>query len=146
MKVLGLLSMYLCAGLVFAASESASIKAIDPWIRDAPKTAMMRSAYVVLNNAGSADIEIVAAESKDFGLVEMHETRIVDDVARMFELPSVTIAAGKQFAFKPGAAHFMLMQPSRALAAGDVCVITLIQKSGARLDVEFKVGGPLSSP
>lgn len=130
----------LCVGLVSAQAPESALQVKAPWIRDAPPTAPMRAGYAVLLNRGQSEIEIVAASSPDFGLVEMHETRIVNDVATMSQLMSVKIAAGADYAFHPGAAHFMLMQPRRALDSGDSTTISLILKSGEKVTATFAVG------
>jgi len=110
-----------------------------PWIRDAPPSAAMRAGYVRLSNAGAQAIEIVGASSEDFGRVEMHRTIIKDGVSRMSELPSVVIPAGGSFVFEPGAAHFMLMRPTRRLQLGDRCRITLRYKNAAAQTLTFNV-------
>ena len=129
----------------FAALAGASddvLQVRDTWIRDAPPTARMRSAYAVLINEGASEIEVVSASSPDFGLVEMHETRIVNDIAKMMELPSVKIAPRAQFAFRPSGAHFMLMQPKREFRQGDRTTISLTLTSGAVVEASFVVGPP----
>jgi periplasmic copper chaperone A len=133
----------LVAGHVLAATSSEAMQVRNAWIRDAPPSARMRSGYATLENIGSSGIEIVSASSPDFGVVEMHETRMENDIARMVELPSVRIAAGARFQFKPGGAHLMLMQPKRDLKKGDSTAITLRLKSGATVVASFVVGPPL---
>jgi periplasmic copper chaperone A len=133
----------LCAATGLAAASAESLQVRDAWIRDAPPSARMRSGYAVLTNDSSSEVEIVSASSPDFGLVEMHETRMENDIARMLELPSVKIAAGANFQFKPGGAHFMLMQPKREMKAGDSTAITLRLKSGGSVVATFVVGPPL---
>jgi periplasmic copper chaperone A len=138
-----LLLSLLFVGVAGAVEPGESLQMRNAWIRDAPPSARMRSGYAVLANEGSSDVEIVAASSPDFGLIEMHETRIENDVARMAELPSVKIAAGASFRFEPGGAHFMLMQPKRELKTGDSTTITLTLKSGVGVVADFVVGPPL---
>lgn len=143
--LLGALMMFCSAALV--ANESKDVSAELAWIRDAPPMASMRAGYVDVRNNSDQAIEIVSASSADFGLVEMHETRFENDLAKMVELPSVRIEAGEVFRFKPGAAHFMLMRPSRALALGDQTEIVLKLRSGESLAVQFVVSPqPKSDP
>lgn len=141
-RLLWLISL-LGASSVFAAAPAETLRVRHAWIRDAPPSAHMRAGYAVLENVGGGEIEIVAASSPDFGLVEIHETRMENDVARMVELGSVKIVAGTSFQLKPGGAHLMLMQPKRALAKGDSTAITLRLKSGATVVTRFVVGPPL---
>ncbi len=129
-----------CSAL--AGASAGVLQVHDTWIRDAPPTARMRSAYAVLINEGDSEIEVVSASSPDFGLVEMHETRMENDIAKMRELPSVKIAPGAKFMFKPSGAHFMLMQPKGEMKKGDSTTITLTLKSGEVLEANFVVGPP----
>jgi periplasmic copper chaperone A len=138
-----LIGCLISAGAALADVSGDSLQVRNAWIRDAPPAARMRSGYAELTNVDSVEIEIVSASSPDFGLVEMHETRISNDVARMVELTSVRIAAGATFRFKPGGAHLMLMQPKREMGNGDSTAITLALKSGKTVVANFIVGPPL---
>jgi periplasmic copper chaperone A len=138
-----LIGCLISAGSALVAVSGDSLHVRNAWVRDAPPTARMRSGYAELRNVGSVEIEIVSASSPDFGLVEMHETRIENDIARMAELPLVRIAAGASLHFKPGGAHLMLMQPKRELNSGDSTAITLKLKSGESVVADFVVGPPL---
>ncbi len=131
------------AGALVANQHDVSLQVRNAWIRDAPPSAQMRSGYAILQNGGSKEIEIVSASSPDFGLVEMHETRVENDIARMVELHSVRIAARSNFHFKPGGAHFMLMQSKREMRKGESTTITLTLKSGENVVANFVVGAPL---
>jgi periplasmic copper chaperone A len=138
-----LVACLLVAGNLLATTPSETLQVRNAWIRDAPASTPMRAGYAVLVNTGSGEIEVVSASSPDFGLVEIHETRIENDIARMVELPSVKIAAQASFQFKPGGAHLMLMRPKRALKKGDSSAITLTLKSGETVVANFIVGPPL---
>ncbi len=133
---------YLSAGLlaVSLSSGAAELQVSAAWLGDAPATAPMRAGYVELRNASEDVVEIVAASSPRFGLVEMHETRVEAGVARMIELPSVSIPAGGMFSFAPGGAHFMLMRRQGSINRGETCLIRLRFKDGSEQDVEFLIG------
>lgn len=133
-------SLFIALLTVAARGNAAELEARSAWIRDAPAGAAMRAGYVELHNRGSSTVEIVAASSAAFGLVELHETRMVDGVARMSELPPVRIPPGGQFSFVPGGAHFMLMRGKGTLEKGDRCVIRLAFSDGTSQDIVFLVG------
>jgi copper(I)-binding protein len=99
----------------------------------APMPGMKMSAgYLTLSNNTDADITITKVTSPQFGAVEMHETRLENDVSRMVALDQLTIPAGSSVTFEPGGKHLMLMRPDDPLdavtldfhAGGDV-VLTL---------------------
>ncbi len=133
---------YLFAGLLAVAlsTDAAELQASAAWIGDAPTAAPMRAGYVELHNATDQVIEIVAASSARFGLVEMHETRVEAGVARMIELPSVSIPPGGTFSFSPGGAHFMLMRRQGSLSKGETCPIRLSFNDGSEQDIVFRIG------
>ena len=92
----------------------------------------MSAGYLTLRNNAGTPITITRVTSPQFGSVEMHETRIEDDVSRMVALDEVTIPAGSSVSFQPGGKHLMLMRPVDALDAvtlefyaGDDVVLTL---------------------
>ncbi|GAP67411.1 copper metallochaperone, bacterial Cox17-like protein [Mizugakiibacter sediminis] len=111
----------------------------DAWIRAAPPGAMMLAGYMVLGNAGDAPVVLAAADSDAFGEVSMHRTVEEHGVARMRPLERVSVAPGQRVVFAPGGMHLMLMQPKRALHAGDRVTIRLMQTDGAATPVEFAV-------
>lgn len=81
-----------------------------------PMTGMdMTAGYFVLENRGSETIRISGVSSPQFGRVEMHETVVENDVARMRELAEIVIAPGERVVFEPGGRHLMLFEPRAPL-------------------------------
>ena len=132
--------LFACLLGMSLSADAAELVASAAWIGDAPAPAPMRAGYVELHNATDQVIEIVSASSPRFGLVEMHETRVEAGVARMIELPSVSIPPHGTFSFSPGGAHFMLMRRQGALNKGDTCLIRLSFKDGSGQDIAFLTG------
>ncbi len=107
------------------AATDVRIKAPMPGMR-------MSAGYLTLRNNTAAAITISKVSSPQFESVEMHETRIENDVSRMVALGELTIAAGSSVAFEPGGKHLMLMRPVDDLDAvtldfhvGDDVILTL---------------------
>jgi copper(I)-binding protein len=99
------------------AADEAPLVATDVEIR-APLPGMKMSAgYLTLRNNSDGDITITKVTSPQFGAVEMHETRVEDEVSRMVALDAITVPAGSSVAFEPGGKHLMLMRPSDELDA-----------------------------
>jgi periplasmic copper chaperone A len=101
------------------------------WIRAAPPGAPMRAGYAILRNGGDAPLSVRGARSDAFGSVTMHATQIDDGVARMRELPEITLAPGERIVLEPGGKHLMLMQPARELAIGAKATIVFEIGDGA---------------
>ncbi|MBT8093030.1 MAG: copper chaperone PCu(A)C [Gammaproteobacteria bacterium] len=72
----------------------------------------MRAAYLALTNNTNETIQITRVASDAFANVELHETTVVDGVARMRALPRLEIPAGGTVRLERGGKHLMLMRPS----------------------------------
>lgn len=87
--------------------------------RPVPGMAMSAGYFELTNNSGQA-ISISHVTSPEFASVEMHETVIKDEVARMIPLGPLTLQAGETVRFERGGKHLMLMR-----AAGGIDSVTL---------------------
>lgn len=92
---------------------------------------MMLSGYLRIDNPGSQPIRLLQVQSDDFGSIEVHRTEVVDGVSRMREVDDLSVPAGGAVVLEPGGMHLMLMQPRRALRAGDSVVIAFTWQIGA---------------
>jgi hypothetical protein len=99
----------------------------------------MMAGYFQLHNGTSRPQVLVAAGSSEFAGVMMHRAIVKDGMAGMQHLPQVELAPHAGVAFVPGGNHLMLMQPKRALRAGDTVVIRLEFRGGLVLPVVFAV-------
>ena len=75
----------------------------------------MSAAYMTLENNTAEVIVVRDVSSPDFASVELHETRIVDGVARMHSVDKLEIPARSSVALEEGGIHLMLMKPTTAL-------------------------------
>lgn len=73
----------------------------------------MGAAYFRLNNNSSEAIRITRVDSPQLLSVELHETILENDVARMVQLPEVIIPAGQSLQLEPGGKHLMLHYPEK---------------------------------
>lgn len=76
----------------------------------------MRAAYLALTNNTNEAIRISRVSSDAFANVELHETTVVDGVARMRRLPLLQVPAGGTVRLERGGKHLMLMRPADAAA------------------------------
>lgn len=91
---------------------------------------------------GKSEATIVPNPSDVAAAVELHETRVQDNVMRMQPVPQILIPAGGQVELKRGGLHVMMMGLKRNLAVGDRFAATLqFQRAGA-LTVEVTVRDP----
>jgi len=96
--------------------------------------------FVIVNNGSEADTLIGASTDVAKG-IEMHETRINNNVAEMVPVTRLDIPAGGRIEFNPEGYHVMLTGLTRDLKVGDTIKLTLqFQKSGAiALDVPIRM-------
>ena len=97
------------------------------------------AAYMALTNNSNEEIRITRVTSPQFGAVELHQTTIENDVARMRAVDELIIRPGETVRLERGGMHLMLMRQ-----AGDADTVTLNLHSGDR--ILMSVSAPLSSP
>jgi copper(I)-binding protein len=120
--------LFLCITLIAIIQQSAfaeDIEVSDAWVREAPPTATVLAGYMSLTNTSDKQITLNSISSKICNRVEMHNTLIKNNVARMIKQDNVVIDAGKTVTFKPGGMHLMLIAPNTALHATDTVTFEL---------------------
>lgn len=106
------------------------------WVRMAPGMPM-GAGFAVIRNTCALDVDVVAATSRDFDDVSLHQTRIEDGVSRMREVPAVRVPAGRSVALRPGGLHLMLMAPRKPVAAGAVVHVEFVLRDGRRIGADL---------
>jgi hypothetical protein len=122
-----------------AASEEAGVAARDAWVREAPPGTAMMAGYMALRNNTSRSKVLVAASSSGFATVTIHRTILKDGMAGMVHASQLELTPHASLIFAPGGYHLMLMNPKRALRAGNTVVINLEFRGGLVLPVVFEV-------
>lgn len=119
----------------WAADGPGEIVIRDAWIREAPPSATVHAAYGLILNSGTRDVELVAVYAADYGSTMLHQTLQKDGVNTMAHLEKLKIPAGGQVALLPGGIHIMLMQPQRALKAGEKVQLIFCFSDDRRIEV-----------
>ena len=78
----------------------------------------MTAAYLMLANNSDQPITIDNVTSPQFARVEMHETVIQDDVARMLALAPLIVERHTSVHFEPGGKHVMMSAATKETVAG----------------------------
>ncbi|MEO6154532.1 MAG: copper chaperone PCu(A)C [Thermomonas sp.] len=115
----------------------------DGWIRLVPGGMPMHAGFARIDNACPMPATIVSASSPAYGSVEVHESRLIDGINRMRQLPELRIAPDGAAMLKPGGIHLMLMQPKAPLKEGSRVVIAFKLKDGRGVLGEFEVRKPV---
>lgn len=120
----------------FSFAQEQTTKLTNYWLQAAPPNASVMAAYGELNNTNDKDIIIVDAYSPAFAMTMIHQSVVVDGVAKMIHHDEIIIKPHEKLVFKPGSYHIMLMQPQFKINKGDLIKINLIYKQGEDRQVQ----------
>ncbi|MCC6630209.1 MAG: copper chaperone PCu(A)C [Chloroflexi bacterium] len=147
LTVMGVLVALLSACAAFAPA-GAKITTEGVWARPAamPATAQAQptpapggmgiagptsAVYLVIKNGGRDADRLTAARADVAQAVEIHETKMENNVMRMGQVAGVDVPASSQVELKPGSYHIMLIGVNRELKVGERFPVTLqFEKSG----------------
>jgi copper(I)-binding protein len=79
----------------------------------------MSAAYLTMRNNTDTPILIGLIKSPQFDSIALHETRIVDGVAKMRMLEALAIPARSEALLTEGGMHLMLSRPVNGIAEND---------------------------
>lgn len=104
----------------------------------APRGGMgMSAGYLSITNNSDALVSITRVASPQYGKIELHESTLVDGVARMRPVESLEIAAGDTVTLERGGKHLMLMQPADSL---DNVTLNFYSGDALLVSIETRVG------
>lgn len=110
------------------ASNPSGLSIDNAWAK-AGETGKMAAAFGMLKNGSDKEITVLKVSS-EYGPMELHTTTMVDGAMKMKEVESFAIPAQGSFELKPGGNHFMFMQLSKDLKAGEKVNIKVELKGG----------------
>lgn len=117
-----------------AATEADSVTITDAWVKAADSG--MSAAFGELENTGDSDAVIVSITSDASSMMELHE--VVDDGSGSMVMQEkdggFVIPAGGSLTLEPGGFHFMLMDLTAPLVAGDEATFTVTFEDGSTMD------------
>lgn len=116
-----------------------SIVVTSAWAGESPPTMPMNAGYFTLANHSQKAIELVAASSPAYGSVEIHQSQLIDGIASMRMLKSLTIGSHQQVVFESGGLHLMMHNPMTKMSAGDTFVVQLKFAEGETVDFQMQV-------
>ena len=108
----------------------------------APRPGMgMSAGFLRISNNAKTTLSVTRVDSPQFGAVELHESTIVDGVARMRPVEELIIDPSATLVLERGGKHLMLMRP-----VDEIDTVTLNFYSGDTLliSVETRVALPPS--
>ncbi len=135
-----LLLVALLASSVAAQSNPAtSIEVRQAWSRATPPAAPVAVGFAMIINSSNEADRLLSIEATISESVELHETTVVDRIARMRAVARLEIAGGSTVVLKPSGLHLMFIKPKAPLREGEKFKATLrFEKAGAK-EAEFSV-------
>lgn len=122
--------------------KSGTIELKHPWSRVAPPVAPVLGGYVTIINTGSEPDRLIGGSSVIAGKFEIHESTLVDGVAKMRPLKDgLVINPGQTVDLQPGGTHIMFVAPTSRPAEGQKFAGTLVFEKAGTINVEFAVQG-----
>jgi len=120
------------------APAHAQVSVKDAWIRATVPQQRATGAYMHLT--ATRNVRLVEVRSPVAGVVELHETSMVDNMMKMRPVATLDLPAGKGVELKPGGYHIMLMDLKRPIKEGASVPLTLVVEGadGKRESLEVK--------
>ncbi len=133
--------LLLVSTLFFSCFVSAdeNINITDVWISEAPPTVSVLAAYATIQNTSNEEQILTSATSPIFSKIELHLSKVIDEMATMEKQDSLRIPAQNSIELSPGAFHLMLFYPKAPLKVGDTTTITFTFADGTSNTVEATV-------
>lgn len=101
------------------------------------------AAYMLIANRGDKPDRLVKVECPLAMMAELHETKVVNDIAQMTPLTNgVEIPAGGSAELKPGGMHVMLMNLKQDFVSGMHVGLILTFESGTVVEIDVPVMQP----
>lgn len=117
-----------------ATTEADSVTTTDAWVKAADSG--MSAAFGVLENSGETDATIVSVSSDASSMMELHE--VVDDGSGSMVMQEkdggFVVPAGGSLTLEPGGYHFMLMDLTAPLVAGEEATFTVTFDDGSTME------------
>ncbi|MBO5392988.1 MAG: copper chaperone PCu(A)C, partial [Pseudomonas sp.] len=110
----------------------------DAWVR--ATVAGQPSTGAFMHITSSTDSKLVEVRSAAAKIVQIHESKMQNDVMSMQPVTSVALPAGKSVAIEPEGYHVMLIDLVNQVKAGDQVPLTLIveDSKGVKEQIEVK--------
>lgn len=128
------------AALVTEAQKTAAVVVTDAWARETATDATAGGAFMTITNGTAKDDILVSATAKFAGKVEMHESKMDNDVMVMRPLTDgIPLKAGAVTRLAPGGLHVMFLDLKGPLRAGKEVEVTLNFKEAGAQTVKLPV-------
>jgi len=142
-KIFGIIVFAVLSNIMSACvsfDKTSNITVEQAWIRPADAGASVTGAFLTIENTGNGEDRLLSVITSVADVIEIHETRVVNDIAAMIpQEDGVVIPANQIIRFQPGGLHLMVLNVSEALEEGRTVELTLVFESGLEMTIEALV-------
>ncbi len=100
------------------------------------------AAFMILMNKGEEDERLIGVEGEIASAVEIHKSKIENDIMSMQQVDYINIPADGQAQLKSGGYHIMFIRLTKDLKEGDTYPLTLYFEKSGKVEVEVQVHQP----
>ena len=97
----------------------------DAWIQEGPPSQKLTAAFMVIENQGAVETELVSAKTDIANVVELHKMETVDEVMRMSKVDLISVPGEGKAELRPSGFHLMLIGLNKEIKQGDEVTVTL---------------------
>jgi copper(I)-binding protein len=121
-----------------AVAQHPAIEVQNAWARATPGAVRTGAVYLALTDHGLPDT-LIGVSSPLAAQAMVHESSVLNGVARMRMLDKIELAPHQTVTLQPGGMHIMLTGLKQALKAGDSLPLTLVFANAAPMTVSVPV-------
>jgi hypothetical protein len=122
-----------------ACGGTGDIEAHNAWIRPTAQGENAAVYFQLDNHTQNAD-ELIGASSNIADIVEIHESKMENDVMQMNMVPTIQLGVDDEVIFAPGGYHIMLISVEQELKSGDHIGVILHFRDHEDLVINVSVG------
>ena len=100
------------------------------------------AAFMILMNEGEEDDRLIEAQADVANAVEIHESKIENDIMKMQQVEGIDIPAGGEAQLKSGGYHIMFIGLTKEVKEGESYPLTLHFEKSGEVEVEVQVHQP----
>lgn len=141
-----LLSLALASPVLAADETIGSLTLKDAWVRASVPGQTNGAGYVKIENKGSKPDRLLSASSNASNMVELHTVITENGVAKMQEIKSLEIPAGKTVSMAPGGYHVMFIQLKAPFKDGTNIPVKLKFEHSGEVSLDFAVKPAVHNP
>ena len=124
--------------LLSACGAPGDLEVHNAWVRPTVKGETV-AVYLTLQNHTKIDDELISTSSNVADVIEIHQSKMENDVMQMGMPTSLPIAAGEEVNFAPGGLHFMLVNIKQELVLGEHIGLNLHFQNHADIVVNVQI-------